>query len=473
LSTYITANMQGTSDKSISETTKPLYAPTSATYLAIYAYDSKTEQAVTYKMYLGADMKSDYNIVANKHYTYTFTFNSVGEIGSDSRIEAMTTEVDYRDREDSNCYIINPSMVGSRTYYLPVQNRIYDFWADYGSDASKSIANSTDWTVEVLWYDCDSDPIATDIANLSSSKLCIQPINSDSNELDDKQQSVKVTLGEKFDNYGNVVFAVKSKDGEILWSWHLWITDYNPDSRDWTPTAGQYTYATSGGEIHRYKDSSTSTTKYWDVGGIYENSFIMDRNLGARDASYPSSYGAGVIYYQFGRKDPFPGNASSINVTTTETSSGESFATAVQNPTIYYCYTNSLYDWCSEVASDSTTCLWNDENASSTTDKSIFDPSPLGWKLPITGTWSDFSTSTFTYDVFDGLTYNGYAYYPASGIRGSASGTLSYAGTYGYYWSASPYSGTQGHTLYLSSSNVNATNTSYRAAGFPVRPVRE
>ncbi|MFR9600890.1 MAG: hypothetical protein SNH01_09565, partial [Rikenellaceae bacterium] len=39
LSTYITANMQGTSDKSISETTKPLYAPTSATYLAIYAYD--------------------------------------------------------------------------------------------------------------------------------------------------------------------------------------------------------------------------------------------------------------------------------------------------------------------------------------------------------------------------------------------------------------------------------------------------
>ncbi|MFR9600888.1 MAG: DUF4906 domain-containing protein [Rikenellaceae bacterium] len=458
LTFYVPCNMRGVVANSTAEASKPVVAPNCATFLSVVG--GTTTGNYAYNFYLGENMTNDFNIKPNYHYSYTFTFNGVGDPAVDNRIESLG-EIDYRQRESSNCYILNPAASYERSYLIPIEDRITTFWNEYTSTPVGAITKDN-WVVDVLWYDCNDDPIATD----SSATLTRDQVRIETCSEALQPEAIKVTLGQGFSNVGNIVVAVKQED-TILWSWHFWITDYNPDSVDHVAVSDQYVYDVDSGEIHRYNGT------LWETDGQYENSFIMDRNLGARDASYPSSYGAGVIHYQFGRKDPFPGNASSITVTTTETSSGESFATAVQNPTIYYYYTNSFYDWCSEVASYNTTCLWNDENASSTTDKSIFDPSPLGWKLPITGTWSDFSTTTFTYDVFDGLTYNGYAYYPASGIRGSASGTLSYAGTYGYSWSASPNGSTHGRSLYLSSLSVSAVYGSYRATGLPVRPVKD
>ncbi len=74
----------------------------------------------------------------------------------------------------------------------------------------------------------------------------------------------------------NAVVAVVDKDGEVLWSWHIWVTPEDP----------------------------TRTT--YRVG----DHWVMDRNLGAFSASGATAEEAGLsygLYYQWGRKDPFVG----------------------------------------------------------------------------------------------------------------------------------------------------------------------
>ena len=63
-------------------------------------------------------------------------------------------------------------------------------------------------------------------------------------------------------------------------------------------------------------------------------------------------------------------------------------------------------------------------------------------------------------------------FFPASGYRNSGSGTLSNVGSYGYCWTASPYSSDSGRNLSFGSGIWN-WYYSIRAYGFPVRAVAE
>ena len=70
------------------------------------------------------------------------------------------------------------------------------------------------------------------------------------------------------------MIAVKDASGKILWSWHIWATDFDPNAK---------------------------TLKYTnDNGSTWE---FMDRNLGAANAE-SGSFGAFGLLYQWGRKDP-------------------------------------------------------------------------------------------------------------------------------------------------------------------------
>ena len=75
---------------------------------------------------------------------------------------------------------------------------------------------------------------------------------------------------------GNAVVAACGADGEILWSWHLWIADYDPAASLYTTPA-----------------NASGTT--WT---------FMDRNVGAT-TNAPDSFDCHGMIYQWGRKDPF------------------------------------------------------------------------------------------------------------------------------------------------------------------------
>lgn len=270
---------------------------------------------------------------------------------------------------------------------------------------------------------------------------------------------------------GNAVIAVKDGNGNIMWSWHIWVTNKN-------------VY-----ETQAVTASYNSTTK---------TLMFMPFPLGWNDSTPAPT----CTFYQWGRKDPFPpSDGSSLTSTTDKTlyaydtsgtsitvnwspySSQVDIATSILNPSTFYC---GYLNWCNQSSKE----LWNVGEDDYTVDfelitKSVYDPSPAGFRLPETaaftgftqnggnggtpnGTWSGTTKGyTFTTNSVD-------TYWQACGQRGFNNGSLYNVGYYGYYWSAGPYSEDRGRSLYFYSSDVNPQHGFLgRAYGFSVRPVSE
>jgi uncharacterized protein (TIGR02145 family) len=306
-------------------------------------------------------------------------------------------------------------------------------------------------------------------------------------------QTVTITAGS---TSGNAVIAAYASDGTtILWSWHIWVTSYNPNT----------------GTLYRFNTNNLLT--------------FMDRNLGATTATAATLTTLGLLY-QWGRKDPFPGasaytgitdgtysslpiynvsgtqltegsptggtgiNSIVASATTTETKT-LNLTNAIKNPMNFYYATSAGtyigYDWYT-TTNDATgslqnSALWgNSVYTGSPTTKTIFDPCPAGWRVPTWKSsyspWDAFGGSgistTYSYSNWTsyGANWTSAGYYPAAGNRDAGSGALSSGGGYGYYWSASSYSG-YGFRLLFYSGYVSPAGYGNRARGFSVRCVQE
>ena len=256
---------------------------------------------------------------------------------------------------------------------------------------------------------------------------------------------------------GNAVIAAKDASGNILWSWHIWFTD-QPQAQVYKNNAGT----------------------------------MMDRNLGATSAT-PGDVGALGLLYQWGRKDPFLGSSSisdAIEAKSTITwpsavSSNSSNGTidyATANPTTFItCNNNITYnnnkDWYYTGDSSTDNTRWT----TSSSDKSIYDPCPAGWRVPdggSNGIWSKAGFGTRTYYWANGgmsfsISSPSTTWYPASGYRNSSGGGLGNVGLSGYYWSASPDSYDAYYLYFNDYGNVYPSNFDDRAYGFSVRCLQE
>ncbi len=175
---------------------------------------------------------------------------------------------------------------------------------------------------------------------------------------------------------GNAVVAAKLDD-VIVWSWHVWVTDYDPMSDPFVWT-----------------DKSTGTSYTF-----------MVRNLGARNAKKYDAGSLGLLY-QWGRKDPFvgaDGTESSVYVLkydidgnrvrevseerpTYPSSDYEStnLPLSIQNPNTFYSAPSSAWpvvDWLTDDAQRQNHDLWGGVSGY----KTKYDPCPEGWKVPAAG----------------------------------------------------------------------------------------
>ena len=258
---------------------------------------------------------------------------------------------------------------------------------------------------------------------------------------------------------GNAVLAAKDEDGNILWSWHIWMTDQ---------PQGQVYYNNAG--------------------------TMMDRNLGATSAT-PGDVGALGLLYQWGRKDPFLGSSSiSSNIGAASThiwpsavesnSSNGTIAYATANPTTFITYNSKNCDWYYTGSSSTDNTRWTTSNKS----KSIYDPCPAGWRVPDggdNGVWSRAlgSSSYFTGYPYDstneGMNISGKfgsastIWYPVSGLRSSLDGSLDYVGSNVGYWSASPYNYYAYVLGFYDSGYVDPSSYNNRASGHSVRCLQE
>ncbi len=220
----------------------------------------------------------------------------------------------------------------------------------------------------------------------------------------------------------NALIAAVDANGAVLWSWHIWAAYYDPATD----------FNTLGGKT------------------------VMSCNLGALASSNAAtddvlkSYG---LYYQWGRKDPFPGpnawnstaqlnvyNAKSKVVTITYKTTASDIGTAAYaaaNPTTFIAgIKDTNYDWLFKARDNS---LWG-------STKTVNDPCPVGWKVTPASVWASFTTTGKSSET------------PA---EFNVDGAYSYGWTFNddntdpTYW---PAAGRRSFSNLLASSNKNFTN---------------
>jgi len=523
---YTPANKRGTtSEDTQTGKYKGFFAPDKSTYAFITAsylegsIPDTVRRSVIYTFYLGANLTDDYNIEPNGHYSYTFTINNKGDEDSDGRVEDTGT-VDFCSRKLANSYIINPPTAqGSwRNYRIPVK-RVWEFWKVDGKYEDNSdyalLSTSFGWVVDVIWseFPIDDDHFKW----VKKSRVKAEGLNPESDYFEFQvKEGVQGNCVIGIRRYTNSSLLV---DGLYLWSWHMWVTDYKPDKVSIfsvNPSDNIYSYSVPGGNVHKYDNAIFRT-------GIYAGKVIMDRNLGARDIYYHYPYpntdpakddGNGVLYYQFGRKDPFSGprriwirkdNGGTISYdyeqwstttytkpNTTDVINSNNVPYAINYPLVFIKSTNGYWTYNDKYnpTSYDSNIRWQDPEVKTDAGKSIFDPCPPGWKVSKNGTWTGFDTKVdgnYTKFLWNdplstGRNYfpNGSAerttgtiFYPASGYLGSGSGAFLDVGGVGNYWSCSPTAASGGYCLYFHSGLVRPSGDRGRAYGGPVRCVQE
>ena len=355
-------------------------------------------------------------------YLYFSSYSSVNPSSSGYRSCGRAVRCQKIEQTEAKT-VVNLSEAGTANCYLVQEAGDYKFKAVKGN-SSTSVGDVK--SVEVLWesFGTDETPsVGTLIASVSYSDDYIQ-------------FSTPSTFKQ-----GNAVIAAKDASNNILWSWHIWCA-----TEKWTEQ-------------------------------IYNNSAgtMMDRNLGATSATAGEVGSLGLLY-QWGRKDPFLGSSSvskSAQAASTGTWDTKSDATsadsATQNPMIFYTNYESYGSWAST--------------------KTEYDPCPAGWRVPDGGTsgiWAkasgkteDFSITAGTYGLNFGNTFGSYEtiWYPASGCLSNDSGVLNDVGSYGYYWSVTPDSSSDGSRAYFltfdSNGGVYPSYSFTRSFGSAVRCLQE
>lgn len=322
---------------------------------------------------------------------------------------------------------------------------------------------------------------------------------------------------------GNAIVAVRDTDSRIMWSWHIWVTDYELGSDVRTVTNYQgIAYKMMPVNIG-WCDAETTT---YDARSVKVR--FTQAETGAMQVITLTQASHSVVnfgnqpYFQFGRKDPMLAgirNASGSTVDKGCYSDGYAFdksgtgkvaiGVSIQHPHIFYNYgSSSIYDWCATSYSN----LWSGDNTVTTANdnavvKTIYDPSPVGYHLPSSNAFTGFtyngsnvsgssyfgsrfnSPYTSTTDFTDNFgwefycnkmtgegsydTAGGTIFFPASGYRSYSAGTVNNVGSLGYFWSAVPYSTSYGRSLSFRSSYIYPLSINYRSDGFVVRPVQE
>ena len=275
---------------------------------------------------------------------------------------------------------------------------------------------------------------------------------------------------------GNALIGLFNAGGECVWSWHIWVANYDPES-----SAQKY----SSGDI------------------------FMDRNLGAVGTDYTKVSACG-LYYQWGRKDPFPYPASFTNnarpasfiyhdnyaygtIRPEDHDAREvmSVEWATQHPTTFIHKADYEVDDSEEDVLDwlfrSHHNLWGNTteqgyDVSKVCRKTIYDPCPPGWRVPDACDFEGIAMSQTQLPYCVNIVYGGTktVRYPAGGTFDGDS--YSGAGTYGqvytntpYFWNfdygASFFDGVSCTSIYLA--GTRRTTSELRCQANPVRCIKE
>lgn len=374
-------------------------APIGSAYLKFVATDNNNpKRKLVYRIYLGGNTTTDFNVLHNTNYNYQLNFTHANEDiwKNDDRVEYLNGGISASENNNTpvptaNCFMVEPG--GSfnfdpfmfRQAGSDIENTTLTGWANGSRGGIKY--------VKLEWQTRENGDVGDPVVGIVNSKTdhsnIVEIKRTDNMDIDSKPATgpgecriycrvAANTTG------GNGLIAAYDASGKILWSWHLWVTDYSPSPN---------------GDATVLEPATKRKMKYAFNENI-DQPPMMDRNLGAQ-AGYikvPSTEiersKANGLHYQWGRKDPFPGSfttkpMSSVEVSSVPTegllnlygSDGYTFLprktdgsqvnieTSCKNPTVIY---NPYGTWYTPESQ-----YWG-----AGTDKTFYDPCPQGWRVP-------------------------------------------------------------------------------------------
>ena len=370
----------------------------------------------------------------------------------DIYLAIVPSEVDYTNAP-ANCYVA----CKPKTRYI--------FDPMRGGNGSVELATAK---VKLLWQNEKSLIKYLDMRDGRAMFYIAPDEDDDGNELD-----VVVP--------GNALIGAYDANDNLIWSWHIWVTNNDPMAAENTFT----------------------------IGGVT----MMDHNLGADTNNEGNTDGDAIgrsygMYYQWGRKDPLVGsnywnfdynydamiynyNDTEIRIGYVESSEGGSIEWTNENPNnIVIGNPDNDYDWLYDSHDNA---LWNAEL------KSNNDPCPAGWRVPSIDLFETLTIAAaddammwekaqkmygwWLEDTATGETH----FFSAAGRRNYLDGRLDNMNTNeelpvpwsGYYWSATT-DGNNAKALYFNLNTntrtwngIETARSMQRANAMPVRCVRE
>ena len=286
---------------------------------------------------------------------------------------------------------------------------------------------------------------------------------------------------------GNAVLAVIDASGDALWSWHLWFTPKNV--LDKTEVTNSYNVKYKFSEVNLgWKYTKYNATSYGNKQSIKVKVRQTIANGGTRKEAVITitrtgfkEYEGYSTYYQWGRKDAFPGTDNLVSgslfkiITSGEQSSLEKL---IKYPEKFYNHYTFLYlKLCNLWSAATTVGGFNDEK----TIKTIYDPNPTGFKIPPSNAFSNFLSlrkqwnPNKSWTIWTNNSRKNTIDFFALGCRAKSTGGLFNVNSTGWYWSASiiyPYD--KATCLFFTPYNISPQDQQpYHSDGLSVRPVAD
>lgn len=449
--------------------------------------------------------------------------------GSETAPYDLSTSNGVLSQETANCYAIN----APGTYKLPL---VYGNAIKNGSNNSVAYNNSafTDYKGQRI-----NNPYI--YSSYEPGDACLVWSDGfymfENVHLDEQKQWLIFSVNRDYMQQANAILAVRDKEGNIMWSWHIWVTERNlvgtaHTLQDWTNTSTTYGLLPCNlgwvdGKMVYY-NSRELTYEFTQGTSGYKQTMLV--NQAGAEFDYKD---VGSTYYQWGRKDPI------VALRNWDTYRFEDYrlhetsdpkykydikqeqvpiSTTIQNPNIYYTATNSNGTWNTNWCTSVISTLWDNSSNTTSVDKTtsvktIYDPSPRGYKVPIPRAFSVFvKGSTYSGETgqnsingyqIQGGDYNQYRVKPnrdgsgeeipltATGQRADRDGLEAYSSAEGkisepgglwamygvYYWTSGQVNSNQNAGYSLCIRHDKGSNEYYYTYGFSgaktmARPVR-
>lgn len=313
----------------------------------------------------------------------------------------------------ANCYVINaagkyklPLIIGNGIKNGEINSSSFKYLTDKELGVLKLIYSPiTDYkgnlildphilnakSASVLWQDVDN--------LISSVTLC------------DNNKWLLIEIDESNIAQGNAVIAVNDEYGDVIWSWHIWVTDFDITQSANNIQVGNFKFLCDNigwcdgkSRIYQEKKFEYCFKQHNSTNSIV-GSFIQC-------ADTISQIGNST-YYQWGRKDPFPGMSNyderksiyngsvSVHSDIKGDGYGYGYSDMIRNPNVFFSFGH--HTWFYYDQGDDYNKLpytaWNSsafnivdgfdqyKTSRNISTKSIYDPCPVGYKVPPNGAY--------------------------------------------------------------------------------------